>query len=137
MKICLVIPPRSPDVCNDLSDIFPSLGLLSLATVSQKGGHEVKIIDCLIESLDNSGLEEKLRELKPDVIGVSIMASTGQSGLMVCQVAKKIDKNILTVLGGHQATFLSRLGSPFVVGGAPGQSKTPCRRDASPLPWLT
>ena len=51
MKILLVFPPQSLDerYARDMGDVggfLPPIGLLSMAAVLERDGHQVKIMDC-------------------------------------------------------------------------------------------
>jgi anaerobic magnesium-protoporphyrin IX monomethyl ester cyclase len=69
---------------------------------------EVIVVDCQSEGLDWSGLEKRLNELEPDLVASSGLATANAYyGLRVCQLAKAINPDIKTVLGGQHFTALA------------------------------
>jgi radical SAM superfamily enzyme YgiQ (UPF0313 family) len=107
MNICLIFPPVWGDI-KEFAAIFPPHGLLCIAGYLERAGHNVSVIDCVIEQLDHSTLEQRIRDMSPDVIGVSILSSSRYSGFDCASIAKKVSKNILTVFGGVHATWYDR-----------------------------
>lgn len=52
-------------------------------------------------------VKETIKNFRPEIVGVNAMTSSFQSALYVARIAKSLDKNILTVLGGPHPTLLS------------------------------
>ena len=123
MKICLVNPPLvlSSQHINRPAPFYP-MGLLYVASALE-AGHQVSIIDALAEGWKNvhkigvngedkwyGGLEfeEIAKRIKRD--GIKLVAITVPfsishwSAQKVASAIKDIDKNIITVLGGHHVT---------------------------------
>ncbi len=101
MKI-MFINPRLPVFMR-----MPSLplGLISIASYLQHYGHEVKIVERLVEEND---IEKSLKEFNPDIVGITAMSFLG------CMDAKQITrqiqaKNIPVVWGGQAATAMPEL----------------------------
>ncbi len=82
------------------------IGLAYLATVLEKEGHNVTVIDCPTSNIDYSKLENKLRELEPDMVGITAMTPTISSALICAEKAKKACPKSLVILGGPHATFM-------------------------------
>ena len=108
MKVCLIFPPAWEDIRRGLAAIFPPHGLLSIAAYIEKAGHHVSVIDCVVEEIGHSELEDRIRKLSPDVVGISIQSANRYTGFKCADVVKKVSKNILTVLGGVHATWYDR-----------------------------
>lgn len=121
MKILLVNPPRSPH--NGILGfapeaarrfihkklIGPPLGLLTIATAAR--GHDVHLLDMKGEyDLDPGApdqetlLRKHLEAVRPDVVGVTFIASEFNSGIDLFRTVKQYDPGILTVAGGLHAT---------------------------------
>lgn len=82
-----------------LWNIHPyNIGLLS-AMIENK--YDVKIIDANMDHLTKEEFAELIKTEKPDVVGISILTNEyGEAGLIAAKIAKEIDPNIKTVLGG-------------------------------------
>ncbi len=122
MKILLINPPRSPE--NKILEyapedakqfihrklIGPPLGLLTIAAAVKD--FDVTVIDLKGEydlHPDAPGLNELvlsfLNEHKPDIIGVTFIASEFNYGIEIFRTAKKYNPKILTVAGGLHVTI--------------------------------
>ena len=104
MKLCLINPPYQ----GSIRQTFPPLGLLYLASyVRENSNIDVSVIDCVIDNINHKGLESLLRELNPDVVGITTLAMTRFSAVECARIAKAINPQIVTILGGNHATFLA------------------------------
>lgn len=97
MKILLVAPYKSSFL--GLAK-FPPLGLGYLATSLRRDGYEVKILDCLKEEVDRERYREYILKEKPDVVGVNSWSCSVNEVKEILEVTKKIDKQIITIIGG-------------------------------------
>lgn len=100
MRILLVRPPRIKQAIT-LSDFMFSepIGLEMLFGVL-KERHTVEIFDMMVDTLS---LNEKLEAFSPEVMGVTSLCVDVVKTLNLCAEAKKIDENIITVVGGTQS----------------------------------
>jgi radical SAM superfamily enzyme YgiQ (UPF0313 family) len=124
MKILLINPPRSQE--NKILEfapqdakhfihkklIGPPLGLLTIAAAVID--FDVKVIDLKGEydlHPDAPDLNilvlSYLQEFKPDIVGVTFIASEFYSGIEIFRIVKKFDPQILTVAGGLHVTICS------------------------------
>lgn len=84
----------------------PSFGLVCLAAVALKDGHEVKVIDAAAENLT---IDEALQDIllfRPDVIGVSATTVGITSAGELAKLAKEALPDAFTVVGGPHLTAL-------------------------------
>jgi radical SAM superfamily enzyme YgiQ (UPF0313 family) len=65
----------------------------------------VKVVDAAIDNLDIKEIKKIIEEDKPKLLGVSAATYTYKNALKIADVAKKIDSDIFTVLGGPHVTF--------------------------------
>jgi len=123
MKVLLINPPITVDENDYMDDgIAPPLGLGYLGAYLIKGGHEVKILDCLAAGFDNLaqvgnkiryGLDEKeiieaIKAFGPDVVGVtSMFTSRRNDAHSIARLVKYINKDMLVVFGGCHASSCS------------------------------
>jgi radical SAM superfamily enzyme YgiQ (UPF0313 family) len=100
MKISLIWPQGYDPVY-----VVPiSLGFLK--SNLSRHGHEVQVIDCVLDSMEASSprLVAALQEFQPDVIGVSCWSHTYLEGVRVLQQAKVAVPKAVLVMGGPHPT---------------------------------
>ena len=68
-------------------------------------GHRVEILDCQAEPLDWSGLEKRMRASDPDIVATSGFTCNAYTCARVTEIAKTIDEDIATVVGGQHFSF--------------------------------
>ena len=69
--------------------------------------HDVEIIDGIMDDLSKENFAEVLIHNKPDILGVSVLTNEyGNAGLTATKIAKEVNPNIKTVMGGVHATSL-------------------------------
>ena len=107
MKILFINPPSSNLILTNLpeaiaqEDPMPPLGLMYVAAYLKKyTNHEIKILDCLIEKINHTQLEEKIRQEEPDVVGITTLTFTLIDVLKAAKIIRQINPNIKIVLGG-------------------------------------
>ena len=102
-----------------MNRIQPSLGLMLIAQTLLNDGHIVKIHDTALEGWDNhkmidtknqiveigqsdEQIAKVISDFSPDVIAISVLFSNllGSSH-NIANIAKKVDKNIIVILGGN------------------------------------
>lgn len=111
-KIVLVIPnynwnDGTENVSNKniLWHFIPYNLCLLAAILEQENRYQIKVIDAMAEGLSTEQFESRIREEKPDFVGISVLMDFyGYTGHMVAKIVKGIDKNIVTGLGGVHAT---------------------------------
>ncbi|MFA9422410.1 MAG: radical SAM protein [Sedimentibacter sp.] len=106
MRILLVRPPRIKQAIT-LSDFMFSepLGLEMIYGVLKKE-HPVEIFDMMIETIT---LSEKIKMYNPNIIGITSLCIDVNKVIELCEETKKLDKTIITVVGGTQ-TYLNPEG---------------------------
>ena len=118
MKICLINPPIlfSKRSMQKEIEIFQPLGLAYIAAMLEKYNYEVSILDTIAEKynkiLEMEGdlcsvgmtYEEIYSYIErdiPDVVGITIpFTAHSQSAFKVASIVKKVDKDIITIVGG-------------------------------------
>jgi len=116
----MLISPFSVMPLNEHADLYPRepLGLEYLAAVARS--HDVQILDCkgnfpgsfkiLPNGMIHIGaslkqIKNKIRESKPDLVGVSALFDTQiNSVYSIFDVVKNVDRDIITVIGGCAAS---------------------------------
>ena len=74
------------------------LGLISIASYLKHYGHEVKIVECLVE---NNSIEENLKSFEPDIVGISVLSYL--SGIDAKRITASIQAAGFPVVWGGQA----------------------------------
>jgi len=79
---------------------MPSLGILYLAAVLEKNGVEVDVVPADILGYDWEKITKRIESFKPEVVGVTTTTENRFDSFKLIQTAKKVNPNIVTVLGG-------------------------------------
>ncbi|MBU4360266.1 B12-binding domain-containing radical SAM protein [Patescibacteria group bacterium] len=89
-----------------LRGLYPSLGLGYVAAVLEKKGHKVKIIDYDVE--EELNLEKICVDFEPQVVGFYAMTWTYRHAKELAEQIKKIDSQIITLIGGPNVSCLPK-----------------------------
>jgi methyltransferase len=104
MKILLIEPPISPfDVPTGNAMLPPAHHLERLAGTILHN-HDVEIIDMRIDDTEKD-LIERINSFKPDVVGSSSVAANSRLTKHVLGIAKGLNPEIKTVVGGHHPSL--------------------------------
>ena len=104
-KIVLINPPYEKisegfDCIDYISNKSPSLGLLYIAGQLQKDGFTVEIIESDIENYTLSEVINKVIELKPQFIGITLFTVGVTNGAYIAKELKKKLSNTKIIVGG-------------------------------------
>ena len=113
MRICLINVPNTyelvgndPVVIRESQGVYPPLGILyTSAYINKKGDHHVDVIDCQAENLDHVAVAERVKEMKPDIVGLTAMTFTLVDVKLVVQEIRKRLNTIIVIGGPHTAIF--------------------------------
>ena len=98
MKILLINAPSSYKVL-----LISSLAYLS-AVLEKEGYKDIKIVDPYGKT--DEDIREIIKKEKPDIVGASCMSNDRETVVNFVKIAKKVNKTILTVLGGVHPTIM-------------------------------
>ncbi len=116
-RVLLIQPPLMvhTDLSSEPKGIHPPIGLGYIAAVVERD-YEIQILDCVVEGfhteievgpnrirygLTYDEIRARIESYKPDVVGVSNGFSSGfRQALSVCEEARKVNPEIITVVGG-------------------------------------
>ena len=123
MRVCLINPPRIQPKVWGKPNVFPPIGLAYVAAVLEKS-HEVSIIDAPTEgwrNLEDAGrstyrvglsdeqIAEKLRQFKPEVVGVEVpFSGWSKTAFAVTSIAKEINNHVVTYLDGQHPSAMPK-----------------------------
>lgn len=111
MKIVLLEHPRSisPDRCNDIANTPLSSCLISgyVAGMLQSHGHDIEIIEGYLDRLSYDEIENRIRTLKPDILGVHMVYHWQQDIALFnfLERMKQQNKALLITAYGFYATI--------------------------------
>ncbi len=106
-KITLINPPyeriaKGYDFVRHITNRAPSLGLLYLASAVRNQGYQATIIESDIEDLNAEQVVNRLREQRPDFIGISLFTvSVWQSALIAERIKQDLPDCTIIVGGPH------------------------------------
>jgi anaerobic magnesium-protoporphyrin IX monomethyl ester cyclase len=93
---------RIPHSILKAQGIRPPLGLAYIAAnlETHHFKDQVKILDAHAENLNAIEVQAKIRELKPDIVGITSTTPVIQGALEILKLTKEVSKNITTIIGG-------------------------------------
>lgn len=122
-KVLLLTAPYHAGVV-EASGTWVPLALVSVAGGFVAAGYEVEIYDAMTLFVTHADIEEKIRNSRPDFVGVTSITATINDAIAVLATAKRVSSRIGTFIGGAHPSFmwkeiLEAPGSPvdFVVRG--------------------
>ena len=122
MKILLLHPPYPKDEIfrksmKRVGAVLPPLGLAYIASMLEKKGHEVKIIDgpalATVEDYSFEELEKDLKTFNPEVVGISAAYSQIEYTKKSLSLIKEILPDCVTILGGSLVTSMPNILNKF------------------------
>ncbi len=106
MKILIInVPIKSIVEQYDIPD-YPAISLGYLYSYLKARQADVHVIDTKLERLSFEAVIKRVQDIKPDIIGISSMTHEISTCGELCDLLKKINSNIITVVGGVHITAL-------------------------------
>ncbi len=107
-SIALVNPPISLEErygsLSGAGSTLPSIGLLSIASVAQKIGHRVKIIEAASSNLSYDDSLRHILGFRPDIVGFTAVTSTICKAAKLSKMIKSKTPETTIVIGGPHIT---------------------------------
>lgn len=111
MKVLLINPPNNMNRVLGKANVFLSnfepMGLLYIAAVLEKSGHDVRILDAFVENYGLKEIDKFIGEYEPEVVGITCLTSTGSLTYYISKLIKKKYPHIKVVLGNVHASVFS------------------------------
>lgn len=132
MKVLLVryysekkVHTAMPKSTVKVMDVFPPLGICYIASVVERAGHKVEILDPTALKLTAAQVKDAIAKAKPDVVGISCTTPNVHGVLEVSSMVKEIDKSIKVVVGGPHMMIYPKetLSFPFIDYGVMGEGE--------------
>ncbi|PKM55102.1 MAG: B12-binding domain-containing radical SAM protein, partial [Firmicutes bacterium HGW-Firmicutes-3] len=114
MRVLLIRPWVNKNITTVKNFLFGEpLGIECVSTVLKELGHEVLLLDCMIEK--NASIKQYLSIYRPDMVGITSQCTDVENVLKIADIVKKYDSKIVVAVGGVQATcFPDSFFSPHV-----------------------
>jgi anaerobic magnesium-protoporphyrin IX monomethyl ester cyclase len=84
----------------------PAWAAYLAGAIKGAGFTDLHFIDAMTEDLSEEKLAEALTSLKPDVVGTTSITPSIYKAERTLQIAKQLNPNVVTMLGGVHATFM-------------------------------
>ena len=127
MKVLLIFPPYSVNerYAKDVGNVgghLPPLGLCYMASMLEKSGHEVQIMDCPVMRYTIEDIHRRIRDFKPDIVGLGAVTMLIDRVIALTKGIKKEFPSQLVVIGGPHPTkvpqdTLEKTGCDIVIQG--------------------
>jgi anaerobic magnesium-protoporphyrin IX monomethyl ester cyclase len=118
MKVLLINPPQLFYPGSDPPAGNLPLGLMYIAAVLERAGYKTEILDAFMTDasflkvgdtlevgMPYGKIREEIRRRKPDIVGIaSPFTCQAENAIRVGDIAKEVDPNISTVVGGPHVT---------------------------------
>jgi radical SAM superfamily enzyme YgiQ (UPF0313 family) len=89
--------------------LAPNLGLACIASVLERDGVEVRVVDAAADSIGYEDILRRIRHFRPDVIGAGGQTPVSHRSLEIFRRAKRqISPDIITLAGGPHFSFTAR-----------------------------
>jgi len=122
MNILLVNPPQSFYPGSDLVSGNIPLGIMYLAAVLEKNDQKVEILDAFMANVEPRAIgdtieigmsyeqiKNEIQKRKPDIVGIANpFSSQVEHAKKVAGIAKEVNREILTIVGGPHVTVVPR-----------------------------
>jgi anaerobic magnesium-protoporphyrin IX monomethyl ester cyclase len=104
-KILFITPPYHAGVVEVAGSWVP-LYLVYLAGAVREAGFEAEIYDAMTKKVGYKEIEKKIKDSNPDFVAVSTITCTVPDAIKVIELAKRINLEIYTILGGVHASLM-------------------------------
>src|SRR3990167_6299756 len=89
-----------------IDPVFPTLSLLTIAAMAEQRHHKVEILDMSYMQYDYRFIRDKIKNDKPDIIGISATTPLMNQLRDISVLTKSISKDILVVCGGSHVSAM-------------------------------
>ncbi len=136
MRVMLIRPPAKHTVESEVPEAvaaenlsYPPLALMAIAQfLRDHSTHEVTILDAQLDDLDYATVAERVREWKPDVVGVTAFTVQLVDVLKTVQTSKEAGARWVVVGGPHVSDFPQEcLNLPGVDAVVKGEGQQPMK----------
>mgnify|MGYP001827889627 FL=1 len=106
MRIVLVHPNYHSGGAEIAGNWPPAWVAYLTGSLKKAGFTDVTFIDAMTNHIEDDDLRDRIRAAAPDVVGTTAITPSIYKAERVLQIAKEVNPEIVTVLGGVHATFM-------------------------------
>jgi anaerobic magnesium-protoporphyrin IX monomethyl ester cyclase len=106
MRILLIHPNYHSGGAEIAGNWPPAWVAYIVGYLKAAGYNDVIFLDAMTNYIDNESLRQSMTDLKPDIIGVTAITPAIYKAEEVLQIAKEVNPQVVTVLGGIHGTFM-------------------------------
>jgi len=106
MKILMIQPNYHSGGAEIAGNWTPSWVAYIGGALKQAGFNQVKFVDAMADDLPDETIEEIIRKNQPDVVMTTNITPSIFKAQDIMKIAKKVNKNIRTIMGGIHSTFM-------------------------------
>ncbi len=104
-KILFITPPYHAGVV-EVAGAWVPLSLVYVAGAAMDAGYETEIYDAMTKNVGYEEIRNKIDESRPDFVGTSAFTASSPDAIKVLELAKSINPDIVTIIGGVHPTFM-------------------------------
>lgn len=104
-RILLVTPPYHSGVV-ETAGRWPHAGFVYLAGALRASDYDPIIYDAMARMDDYAAIEREIRRIQPDVVATSTFTASVPESIALLRMAKRLDPDVVTVMGGVHPTFM-------------------------------
>lgn len=104
-KVMLITPPYHSGVVES-AGTWLNLGFVYIAGSLRNAGYDVEIYDAMSYFHDYTEIAKRIEASKPDVVATTAITATINDCIEVCKLLKKINPEIVTIIGNVHPTFM-------------------------------
>jgi anaerobic magnesium-protoporphyrin IX monomethyl ester cyclase len=112
MKVLLIYPPDEMEamlgVGKEFVQKYEPLGLLYIAALVRQHGYDVSVVDAYAENLDAEGIKRRILDVRPDVVGFSVLTCNGAMAYDLGKWTKDVLPGALVVFGNVHASVYAK-----------------------------
>jgi len=108
MKTVLVLPPARQVLERKDTPQYQHIGLGYIAAMLEKNNLKVKVVDAKLDRLSFTQTVELIKDLKPDILGISAMTHEIDTAAKLSSQLKHLLGKIFIVIGGVHVTALPK-----------------------------
>ena len=103
----LLLQPNYHSGGAEIAGNWPPAWVAYLTGYLKAGGyHDVVFVDAMTHHLSDADVRLRIEQIRPDIVGCTAITPAIYKAQALLQVAKDVDPNIITVLGGIHGTFM-------------------------------
>lgn len=104
-RILFITPPYHAGVV-EVAGRWVPLNMVYLAGAAREAGFDAYIYDAMTKGVGHPEIEKRISAVRPDYVATSAITCTLPDAIMVMETAKKVSRDITTLLGGIHPSFM-------------------------------